>query len=273
MSKPGANRFETMLARNHDFAGRTLEPGFPLAAFNQLQAWQQQRLGCTFADLNEREHYRPAIDFFLSEVYGGLDFRERDQDMGQVMPVMIRFLPDRALVTLSEAFELQAISLEFDERMARFMEERRIEVLDMDNYGEVYRECSDREGRERQILLIHKLGYDLDKLVQKSWINYLVRMLRGPAIAAGFGRLQGFLESGLESFRALNDATWFVDTIYEQARKMLDLDGLIGILKQQGYPQADLQMEALEEELLKYSNAIRLDDDLTFVEIRLQKHD
>jgi hypothetical protein len=216
MSKPGANRFETMLARNHDFAGRTLEPGFPLAAFNQLQAWQQQRLGCTFADLNEFEHYRPAIDFFLSEVYGGLDFRERDQDMGQVMPVMIRFLPDRALVTLSEAFELQAISLEFDERMARFMEERRIEVLDMDNYGEVYRECSDREGRERQILLIHKLGYDLDKLVQKSWINYLVRMLRGPAIAAGFGRLQGFLEAGLESFRALNDATWFVDTIYER---------------------------------------------------------
>jgi hypothetical protein len=41
-------------------------------------------------------------------------------------------------------------------------------------------------------------------------------MLRGPAIAAGFGRLQGFLESGLESFRALNDATWFVDTIYER---------------------------------------------------------
>ena len=25
MSKPGANRFESMLARNHDFAGRTLE--------------------------------------------------------------------------------------------------------------------------------------------------------------------------------------------------------------------------------------------------------
>ena len=50
--------------------------------------------------------------------------------------------------------------------------------------------------------------------------------------------------------------------------KMLDLDGLIGILKKQGYPTADIQMEALEEALLKYSNSIRLDDDLTFVEIR-----
>jgi PAS domain S-box-containing protein len=56
--------------------------------------------------------------------------------------------------------------------------------------------------------------------------------------------------------------------IQNAAGQMLDLDGLIGILKEQGYPEADIQMEALEEELLKYSNAIRLDDDLTFVEIR-----
>jgi hypothetical protein len=216
MSKPGAKRFEQMLARNHEFAGRTLEPGFPLAAFNQLQDWQQARLGCSFADLYDRKQYRPAIDFFLTEVYGGLDFRERDQDMGQVMPVMVRFLPDRALVTLSEAFELQAISLEFDERMARYLEAQAIDRLDMDSYGAVYRECSERKGRERQIMLIHKLGYDLEKLVQKSWINHLVRLLRGPAIAAGFGRLQAFLETGLASFRALDDATWFVDTIYER---------------------------------------------------------
>jgi hypothetical protein len=34
------------------------------------------------------------------------------------------------------------------------------------------------------------------------------------------------------------------------------------------YPRADIQMDALEEELLKYSNGIRLEDDLTFIEIR-----
>jgi hypothetical protein len=216
MSKPGARRFQEMLARNHAFAERTLGPDFPLPEFNQLQCWQQERLSCSFADLYEMKDYRPAIDFFLTEVYGGLDFRDRDQAMEQVTPVMIRFLPDRALVALSEAFELQAISLEFDERMGRYMATEGVRRIDMDAYGAIYRACSDREGRERQILLIHKLGYDLDKLVQKSWINYLVRLMRGPAIAAGFGRLQAFLEGGLESFRSLDDATWFVDTIYER---------------------------------------------------------
>ena len=49
----------------------------------------------------------------------------------------------------------------------------------------------------------------------------------------------------------------------------LGVDGLIGILKQQGYPQTEIRMDALEEELLKWSNAIRLKDDLTLMEIHI----
>jgi serine phosphatase RsbU (regulator of sigma subunit) len=58
------------------------------------------------------------------------------------------------------------------------------------------------------------------------------------------------------------------EEVHNAAGEMLGLDGMIDILKKQGYPGADIQMEALEEELLKYSNGIRLDDDLTFIEIR-----
>jgi sigma-B regulation protein RsbU (phosphoserine phosphatase) len=58
------------------------------------------------------------------------------------------------------------------------------------------------------------------------------------------------------------------EEVHNAAGEMLGLDGLLGILKKQGYPQADIQMDALEEELLKYSNGIRLEDDLTFIEIR-----
>lgn len=49
--------------------------------------------------------------------------------------------------------------------------------------------------------------------------------------------------------------------------EMLDCGGLIEILKSQGYPRSPLRMEALEEALLKYSNLIHLEDDLTFIEI------
>jgi len=56
--------------------------------------------------------------------------------------------------------------------------------------------------------------------------------------------------------------------ISNAAGEMLGLEGLIDMLKQQGYPDVDLQMEILEEDLLKYSNGIRLADDLTLIEIR-----
>jgi sigma-B regulation protein RsbU (phosphoserine phosphatase) len=48
----------------------------------------------------------------------------------------------------------------------------------------------------------------------------------------------------------------------------LGTEGLIEILRKQGYPAASIQKEALEEALLKYSNSIRLDDDLTIIEVR-----
>jgi len=205
-----------MLARNHALAGKIDSDDFPQALLQYLQTWQQERIARTFDDLIQQNAYRPAINFFLTELYGGLDFRKRDQDMSKVMPVMKRFLSDKVLFIMSDAFELQAVSLEFDIEMAGYMQQLNIQSLDMDRYCEVYRACSDKPGRERQILLIKNIGYKLDGLVNKPLVNMLVRLLRGPAHAAGFGELQEFLESGLGSFRKLDDVEYFIESIYER---------------------------------------------------------
>ena len=42
----------------------------------------------------------------------------------------------------------------------------------------------------------------------------------------------------------------------------------MGILKASGYPESGVRMAAIEEGLLKFSHAIRLDDDVTFMEVR-----
>ena len=49
---------------------------------------------------------------------------------------------------------------------------------------------------------------------------------------------------------------------------MLGVEGLVRILKEFGYPKAGIDVDAVEEALLKFSNAIRLDDDLTFLEAK-----
>jgi len=135
---------------------------------------------------------------------------------------MIRFLPDRTLGTMSEAFELQAISLEFDMTMAAVMRQQGLELLDMERYCRVYRAANDKPCRERQILLIREIGYELDKLVRWPMVNPLVRLLRGPAHAAGFGALQEFLEGGLAAFRALEDPEYFIESIYEREWRAME---------------------------------------------------
>ena len=56
--------------------------------------------------------------------------------------------------------------------------------------------------------------------------------------------------------------------VHDANGRMLDIQGLVAILKKQRYPAYGIDMDALEEELLKYSNSIRLDDDLTIIEVR-----
>ncbi len=56
--------------------------------------------------------------------------------------------------------------------------------------------------------------------------------------------------------------------VHNAQEQLLGVDGLVGILQGLGYPQAGLQVGAVEEQLLRYSNDIRLPDDLTFIEVR-----
>ena len=212
-----------MLDWNHLLAEKICSDDFCFKSFKRLQKWQRQRLAGNFSDLMEQESYRRACDFFLSELYGGLDFLQRDQDVNRVMPVMERLLPDKTLMSLGEAFELQAISLEFDMKMARIMESNAVGELDVPVYISVYQACGDRPKREKQILLIRQLGIDLTRLEDKPLVTRLVRLTRGPAHAAGFGKLQNFLETGLVSFRELEDSAFFVETIYQREWKTMQM--------------------------------------------------
>jgi hypothetical protein len=219
--KPHAAHLRQSLADSHLLANRLDEPGFPLAELEMVQSWQRKRLAESFQGLISQQRYRAAGDFFLDELYGGLHFRERDQEMERVLPVMVRMLRDDMLKVLAEAFELQALSLQFDMDMTAALLKCGWYELNTDRYGEIYRACGRPAGRERQIELIHHLGLELNTLVHHRLVLLLIRTLRGPALAAGFGRLQSFLEHGLNAFRLMGDGTEFVETIWHEEREVM----------------------------------------------------
>ena len=129
---------------------------------------------------------------------------------------MVRMLRDDMLLALAEAFELQSLSLSLDMDMAAIMHESGWDELNIHRYGETYRACGRRTDREKQVETIRDLGLVLNELVHHRLVLWLIRTVRGPARAAGFGRLQSFLEQGLTAFRVMGDGSTFIETIWKK---------------------------------------------------------
>lgn len=214
--KKNAKRLRRALTDNHVLARRFDEPGFPMAKLELLQDWQRQRLAKTYKDLISQDRYSAAGEFFLDELYGGLHFRERDQQVERVLPIMVRMLRDDMILALAEAFELQSLSLDLDIDMTLILREAGWDELDTTRYGEIYRACGRAADRKKQVDTIRELGHDLNKLVRHRIVLWMIKTVRGPARAAGFGLLQSFLEQGFTAFRIMGDGTEFIETIYEK---------------------------------------------------------
>lgn len=219
--KQNADHLRQALADSHELATRIDKTDFPLEEFEILQDWQRKRLARSYHDLISQERYQAAGEFFLAELYGGLHFRERDQEMERVLPVMLRMLRDDMILVLAEAFELQSLSLDFDMDMTVALQQSGWDQLNTSRYGEIYRACGRPADRERQIELIRHLGLALNELVHHRLVLWLIRTLRGPARAAGFGLLQSFLEQGLRAFQIMGDGTEFVETIWRNEREVM----------------------------------------------------
>ncbi len=194
---------------NPDFARRLRE----------LRAWQAKRLATSYADLQTRPRYVPALQFFLGDLYGPDDFTRRDADLKRALTHLKRALPARLLELLSEAIELQVLSLELDHEMVAQLPAR---AVSNSAYAAAYRAVGRPDDRKRQIELITLIGEDLARIVGQRWVGLALRAAHFPAHAAGFGVLQGFLERGLQAFRRLGDADDLLRIIRERETRLME---------------------------------------------------
>lgn len=191
---------------------RAVRAADPEAAdYPALKEWQSARLARTYADLLASERYRPAAEFFLSDLYGPKDFRSRDEELARVVPVMVRVLPARALLTLLEAVQMDTLSESLDTDMVLALRKARREGdIDLPAYVAAYRACGRRTDREEQIALVDKIGKTLDRLTRMPLIRVSLRLMHGPAHLAGLGELHSFLQRGFDAFSFMNGADEFL---------------------------------------------------------------
>ncbi len=188
---------------------------------NQLREWQSQRLAATHADLLADKRYHAAAAFFLDELYGTKDTTQRDADVARVVPTLSKFLPESGVETVADAMELDALSEDLDASMADALG-KKVDAIDAKAYGAAYRTVGRRADRVHQVELIDHLGHALEKLTKRAFAGTALKMMRKPAAAVGLSDLQAFLESGYDAFRAMGNATRFLDIIVSRERAVLE---------------------------------------------------
>jgi len=191
------------------------------AAREALRVWQASRLARTHADLLETPRYARTASFFLSEIYGPKDLSRHEEEVRRILPLMSRVLPLAGLETVADAFELNALSESLDAGMVAALKDK-VFKLTANDYVEAYCIVGRRPERERQIELIAHLGASLDKLTRKPFVGAALSMMRKPAVLAGLGDLQNFLETGYEAFRAMKGADEFLSKITSRELVLLN---------------------------------------------------
>jgi hypothetical protein len=198
--------------------------GEPGALRTRLRGWQAARFVRTYSDLLASDRYRPAAEFFLSDLYGPKEFNERDEELERILPAITRILPASAIHTLAVGVELDLLSESLDSAMVKALLaaglKAEVDISEAD-YANAYRACDNRRGRETQIEEIMQIGDAIDSLTRKPLLGAAIALIKGPAHAAHMGALHDFLDRGYRAFRHMQGAAEFLTIIRKRETLIL----------------------------------------------------
>ena len=175
-----------------------------------IKAYQHARFENTYADLLADKRYAKAARFFLDELYGPHDFTRRDNQFARVVPALVRLFPKEIVRTVAVLAQLHGLSERLDTQTATALASL---PVDDDGYAAAWRAVGQPARRQLQVDLTNQVGLALDAYTRNPLLRHSLRLMRGPAKAAGLSELQTFLESGFDTFREMRGARPFLDII------------------------------------------------------------
>jgi hypothetical protein len=197
-------------------------------ALRQVKQVQSRRFAGTYADLLASGPYAAASDFFLTELYSDKDYADRDAQFARIAGAIERFFPQQVAGTAVALAELHAVTEELDQAMAvDWLAQARSDLGDAARYTMAWRGVGRRAERDSQLKVVLGIGDQMARLTRTPGLRVMLKMMRGPALAAGLGSLQRFLETGFDTFAAMarkpGGAEEFLRIIQERESALLAL--------------------------------------------------
>lgn len=190
----------------------------------EIKHFQARRFRATYPDLLNSPRYKAAASFFLYELYSDKDYSERDQQFARIAGTIAKLFPQMVVNTAAALADVHALTERLDDLMARRWMASAASNPGLSRearYIECWRSVPDAQARQQQLQVVLALGQSLNDLTRKPGLRTLLKMMRGPASAAGLASLQAFLETGFDAFAAMRGADEFLKLIKERETQWL----------------------------------------------------
>ncbi len=199
-------------------------------ALTSVKAFQAKRFAGTYADLLASAEYGSAARFFLNDLYSDRDYSQRDAQFSRIAGALQKFFPHQVVATAVFLAQLHVLTEELDLQMAqKWLRLGATELAQnpIARYVTSWRQVGRSSDRSRQLEMVLSVGRDLDRLTRTTGLRLMLRMMRGPAHAAGLGSLQAFLEMGFDTFAGMSGkgsrAREFLEIIHEREEMWIEL--------------------------------------------------
>jgi hypothetical protein len=197
-------------------------------AVRAVKRTQARRFAGTYADLLGGGIFEAPARFFLDELYSDKDYTERDAQFARIAGAIERFFPADVAETAVALARLHALTEQLDAALARAWLAPEIAPLaEPARYAAAWKAVGRRDDRERQLDVVLGIGDEMIRLTRAPGLRLMLRMMRGPAAAAGMSSLQRFLEAGFDTFagmaRRKGSAETFLHTIRGREAALIEL--------------------------------------------------
>ncbi|MDR7150728.1 hypothetical protein J2W49_002691 [Hydrogenophaga palleronii] len=220
-SRSAADAIRLHLARVGELRDRAHQQGLAQAV-HAIKRLQAQRFRGTYADFLARPPFAPATRFFLEELYGEHDFSERDRQFGRIAGALERMFPAAVSSLAVDLAETHALTEVLDHELASHWMTQPEDAPAALRYVNSWRRTGAHEDRLRQLTVVQHMGSELQRLTRNPSLRLGLKMMRRPAQLAGLSALQGFLESGFDSFAAMRNPDEFMQAIQMRERHWID---------------------------------------------------
>ncbi len=200
-----------------------------LHALAEVKRVQARRFSGTYSDLLFEGPYVAASRFFLEELYSDKDYAERDEQFARIAGAIERFFPAAVADTAVALANLHALTEDLDQAMAEAWTRRgpELPISDASRYVDAWRDVGRRAARGSQLSVVLDIGARMARLTRTPGLRTLLKLMRGPATAAGLSSLQRFLETGFDTFAAMarqpGGAETFLETIHGREAALIEM--------------------------------------------------